>query len=67
MISRTREKSIKQAIRKARLVRDYEKEAKLKIRLNETILKKRKNEINLKEAKVRLKESNKINKRKAKA
>jgi len=67
MISRTREKSIKQAIRKARLVRDYEKEAKLKIRLNETILKKRKNEINLKEAKIRLKESNKINKRKAKA
>lgn len=66
MISRTREKSIKQAIRKARMTRDYEKEAKLKIRLNETILKKRKNEINLKEAKIRLKESNKINKRKAK-
>lgn len=66
MISRTREKSIKQAIRKARMTRDYEKEAKLKIRLNETVLKKRKNEINLKEAKIRLKESNRINKRKAK-
>ncbi|ATG97535.1 hypothetical protein [Mesoplasma lactucae] len=56
LISKKREKDLKTAIKKAHVVRDIDKERKLKIRLNETILKKRRNEINYREARQRLQE-----------